>query len=101
MAQQSNPLTTYQALSAHLYSEIGSEAVILDLQSGIYYGLNETSNQIWLWLQKPRTLLELSKLLLDEYDVPLEEALRDLQSLLQEMIDTGLIEIVKERAVSP
>lgn len=97
MTSHPHPLTTYQASSAHLYSEIGSEAVILDLQSGTYYGLNETGNQIWHWLQKPKTFSELSKLVLDEYDVPLEEALRDIQSLLQEMVNTGLIEIINER----
>lgn len=94
----SHPLTVYQASSAHLYSEIGSESVILDLQSGTYYGLNETGNQIWQWLQKPKTFSELSKLILDEYDVPIEEAIGDLQNLLQEMVGAGLIEIVNEEA---
>ena len=92
-----NPLTRYKASSNHLYSEIGSEAVILDLQSGVYYGLNETGNQIWHWLQTSKTRSELYKLLLDEYDVPLEKATSDLQSLLQEMVNTGLIEIVNEK----
>lgn len=90
--------TVYQASSVHLYSEIDSEAVILDLESGTYYSLNETGNQIWQWLQKPKTFSELSKLILDEYDVPPEEALRDLQNLLQEMVNTGLIEIVNAEA---
>ena len=98
MTSYSNPLTVYQASSVHLYSEIGSESVILDLQSGTYYGLNETGNQIWQWLQKPKTFSELYKLVLDEYDVPLEEAIRDIQNLLQEMVNTGLIEIVNEEA---
>ena len=98
MTSYSYPLTVYQASSVHLYSEIGSEAVILDLQSGTYYGLNETGNQIWQWLQKPKTFSELYKLVLDEYDVPLEEAIRDIQNLLQEMVNTGLIEIVNEEA---
>lgn len=98
MNSHPHPLTSYRASLVHLYSEIGSEAVILDLQSGTYYGLNETGNQIWQWLQKPKTFSELYKLILDEYDVPIEEALKDLESLLQEMVDTGLIEIVSEEA---
>ena len=100
MNSQPHPLTVYRASSVHLYSEIGSEAVILDLQSGTYYGLNETGNQIWQWLQKPKTFSELYKLVLDEYDVPHKEALEDLQQLLQEMLGTGLIEIVNEEALS-
>lgn len=98
MNSHPHPLTIYQASSVHLYSEIGSDAVILDLHSGTYYGLNETGNQIWQWLQKPKTFSELYKLVLDEYDVPLEEAIEDLRQLLQEMVSTGLIEIVNEEA---
>lgn len=98
MNSHPHPLTSYRASSVHLSSEVGSEAVILDVQSGTYYGLNETGNQIWQWLQQPKTFSELYKLILDEYDVPLEEALKDLESLLQEMVDTGLIEIVNEEA---
>lgn len=92
-----NSLTTYKASSKHLYSEIDSEAVILDFKSGVYYGLNETGNQIWDWLQTPKTQSELLKLLVDEYDVTLSEATIDLQSLLEEMIGKGLIEIVDEQ----
>ena len=91
-----NPLTTYQTSPNHLYSEIGSEAVILDLQSGVYYGLNDTGNQIWHWLSTPKTMSQLHKLLLDEYDVPVEEAISDLQILLEEMVNTGLIEIINK-----
>ena len=92
-----NPLTTYIASSESLYSEIDSEAVILDIQSGIYYGLNDTGNQIWYWLQTPKTSSELLDLLLEEYDVILEQATDDLQNLLQEMVNTGLIKTVNEQ----
>jgi Coenzyme PQQ synthesis protein D (PqqD) len=89
-----NSTKVYKASSNHIYSEIGAEAVILDLTLGIYYGLNETGAQIWQWIQEPKTLSELSQLLLDEYDVNREEALEDINNLLQQMIDTGLIEII-------
>lgn len=89
--------TTYLASSEHLYSEIASEAVILDLKSGVYFGLNDTGNQVWHWLQTPKTSSELLKLLLDEYDVTLEEATADLQNLLLEMVNNGLVKTVNEQ----
>lgn len=94
-----NSLTTYQASTKYLYSEIDSEAVILDINSGTYYGLNDVSNQIWQWLQTPASQDKLLGLLLEEYDVSSEEASADLERLLREMVSTGLIEVVNEKAV--
>jgi hypothetical protein len=84
---------TYQASSEQLHSEIGSEAVILDLKSGVYYGLNETGNQIWQWLQQPKTESEIIDLVLAEYDVTPEQGASDVKALLQEMSEAGIIEI--------
>lgn len=92
-------MKVYQASTKHLYSEIDSEAVILDVDSGTYFGLNEVSNQLWQWMQNPASHGELLQLLLAEYDVTESEANTDLDSFLKEMLDSGLIEIVNEEAV--
>jgi hypothetical protein len=86
---------SYQVSSEQLHSEIGSEAVILDLKSGVYYGLNDTGNQIWQWLQQPKTESEIIDLVLTEYDVTPEQADRDVRALLQEMIGAGIIKIAE------
>lgn len=92
-------MKVYRASTKHLYSEIDSEAVILDINSGTYFGLNEVSNQIWQWLQNPTAEQKLLELLLAEYDVTESEANTDLQKFLQEMLNNNLIEIVNEEAV--
>lgn len=89
-------MASYKASTNYLYSEIDSEAVILDINSGTYYGLNEVSNRIWQWLQSPTSQSKLLKLLLDEYEVTEEDASQDLQNLLQDMLNNGLIEVVNE-----
>ncbi len=94
-----NSLTTYQASTKYLYSEIDSEAVILDINSGTYYGLNDVSNRVWQWLQTPCSQKDLVESLLEEYDVSLEKASADLDRLLQKMVSTGLVEVVNEAAV--
>lgn len=93
-----NLLTVYKVSPNHIHSVIDRDAVILNLQSGVYYGLNDTGNQIWQWLETPKTLCELNKLLLDEYEVSLEVAIADLQHVLQQMLDNGLIEAVTQEA---
>ncbi|MEO1671819.1 MAG: PqqD family protein [Cyanobacteria bacterium J06631_2] len=86
----------YKASTKYLYSEIDSEAVILDINTGTYFGLNEVSNRIWQLLQSPASESEIVAQILIEYDVTQAEAEKDLRGLLQEMLSTGLIEVVNE-----
>ena len=88
--------TLYRASTKHLYSQIDAEAVILDVNSGTYYGLNEVSNRVWQLLQEPISEDRLLELLLQEYEVTPEEAKADLQTLLQDLSGNGLIEVVNE-----
>ncbi|GAB4523035.1 MAG: hypothetical protein Tsb0014_00150 [Pleurocapsa sp.] len=88
-----------QASSNHLYSEIGEEAVILDINSGVYYGLNEVGVDIWNWLQEPKTATDILHLLLEEYEVTREQAEQDINEILQEMSSVGLINVVEKETV--
>ncbi|MEL6502067.1 MAG: PqqD family protein [Cyanobacteria bacterium J06635_13] len=89
-------MTVYKASTNYLYSEIDSEAVILDVNSGTYFGLNEVSNRIWQLLQTPTSKSAIIGQILAEYDVSPEEAEKDLHNLLEEMLSTGLVEKVNE-----
>lgn len=87
-----NQSTTYKVSSNHLYSEVADEAVILDVESGVYYGLDSVGVDIWRWLQKPQTEDQLLDLVLEEYEVTPEQAEQDLQSILKEMLNAGLLD---------
>lgn len=93
-------MTLYKASSKYLYSEIDSEAVILDVNSGTYFGLNEVSNRIWQLLQTPTALDNLVAQIMEEYEVAPEQATADVQNLLDNMLNAGLIEVVHE-SVAP
>lgn len=90
-------MTVYKASSKYLYSEIDSEAVILDVNSGTYFGLNEVSNRIWQLLQTPTDSEQLIAQILEEYEVTPEEVREDVQSLLGDMLNAGLVEVVNDR----
>ena len=85
----------YQVSPNHLYSEVSEDAVILDINTGVYYGLNSVGVDIWQWLQQPQTEAEILSLVLEEYDVSPEEAHKDIQSMLKEMLETGLVKTVE------
>lgn len=76
--------------------DLGGEAVILHLTSGIYYGLVAVGARIWELLQKPRTLNEIRDVLVTEYEVEPDRCEQDLRALFQEMSAQGLIQIERE-----
>ena len=80
-------------------SELSGEAVILDLKSGVYYGLNEVGASIWTLLQQPKTVGEIQKAILEEYAVEPEQCDRDIHALLQDLAAQGLIEVQNEALV--
>jgi hypothetical protein len=79
-------------------SDLGGEAVILDLKSGVYYGLNDVGTRIWHLIQEPKTLNEIQDAILEEYEVEPNCCAEELLTLLQELLAVGLIEVSDETA---
>lgn len=73
-------------------ADLGGEAVVLDTQSGRYYGLNELGARIFEIARKPRTIDQIVHALLQEYEVEADTLKADLLSFLREMEERHLIE---------
>ncbi len=84
------------AVPEQISADLGEEAVILHLKSGVYYGLNEVGEKIWTLIQEPKTFPEIKAALLAEYDVEPEQCEQDLKALLQDLVKQELIEIKNE-----
>ena len=74
-------------------SELAGESVILNVKTGLYYGLNQVGASIWAQIQSPKTFQELCDALVTEYDVTPENCAADIRELLQDMISAELIQI--------
>lgn len=74
-------------------SNLGDEAVILDPNSGAYYGLNDVGSYIWNLIQQPKMVNEIREAILQEYDVNPEDCDRDLMALLQQLQAQRLIQV--------
>ncbi|RQG90975.1 PqqD family protein [Natrarchaeobius chitinivorans] len=85
------------ATDDHLATTIDGEAVILHLESGQYYGLNGVASSLWDSLQQPRTVAQLREYVSDEYDVSPEECTGDIDSILADFSEAGLVEIEPDR----
>jgi len=68
------------------------ETVLLDLSSGRYYTLNRLGSVIWEHCTGHTTVLDIHTVLCDRYDVAPERALDDLVTLVNELIQEGLLQ---------
>jgi hypothetical protein len=81
------------AAKEQISSDLGGEAVILNLKTGVYHGLDAVGARIWNLLQEPRNVNDIRDALLNEYEVEPDRCERDLLALLQQLADSGLIEV--------
>ena len=79
-------------------SDLGEEAIILNLKSGTYHGLNEVAVQIWNIIQQPKSVKEVRTRILEEYEVDTQQCDRDLKALLKELTEAGLIDIAPQHS---
>jgi Coenzyme PQQ synthesis protein D (PqqD) len=84
------------ATKDQIFSELQGEAVILDINSGVYYGLNQVGASIWNLIQDPKTVKEIRDALLAEYEVDSKACETDILLLLEDLVTKGLIEIRHE-----
>ena len=76
-----------------LFRDLDGEAVLLELDSGRYFGLNETGTRIWHLLQEHGSLEPTLRAMLDEYDVAEDCLRRELLSFVETLSSRRLLEV--------
>jgi hypothetical protein len=69
-----------------LYRDLDGQAVILDLSSGVYFGLNEVGTRIWMLMSEGRDVDDIAQILSREYEADrsaIEQDVRDLTDALR------------------
>lgn len=74
-------------------SDLAGEAVILSLQTGMYYGLNPVGARIWTLLGTPMRVGDIRDTIVTQYDVEVGRCERDIFDVLHQLAAEGLIEI--------
>jgi len=74
-------------------SEVDGEAVLLDLASGDYFGLNRVATVVWEVLAEPRALDAIAAALTQRYDVDRAKASEDTARMLVRMRERGLVRV--------
>jgi len=77
---------------------MAGETVVLDMKSGMYYGMGAVAALIWSILDEPRSLEEIQAAVLAEYDIDQESCERDVAAFVDALKSAGLVEVVHENA---
>lgn len=85
--------TTVRRNPRVLARELGGEAVLLDLDRGTYFGLNEVGSRTWALLGDHPRLGEVAERLLVEYEVSADRLWPDLEALVAELARHGLVDV--------
>ena len=79
-----------------LSSDMGNETILLDIKSGIYYGLNSVGARIWNFIQEPKKVVEIRDAIVAKYQIESNRCESDILTLLEELAAEGLIEVQDE-----
>lgn len=81
----------FEVSEAVVSAELGGEGVLLDIATGLYYGLDETGSQIWRLVREGLGTSDICDRLFSEYDVDRERLRTDITGFLDQLEQNGLI----------
>ena len=76
-----------------LFQEVAGEAVLLNLTSERYFGLDPVGTHIWDLINSNLTLQQVHQSLCDTYDASPAKLQEDLLALVAELAEAGLITV--------
>jgi len=76
-----------------MYRTLDDEAVLLNVQSGLYYGINQVGARFWELVGEQGNMGAIYRAMLQEFDVTAEQLWQDLERLVEALRAEGLVEI--------
>jgi len=76
-----------------LFRQLDDEAVLLDLKSGTYFGLNDLGARIWQLILEHGSLSRVRDVLVQEYATDGSVIERDLLELGRQLIERRLVDV--------
>jgi hypothetical protein len=71
--------------------ELSGEMVLLDLESGVYYGLDEVGTRAWQLLLEGKSVAEVCGVMSEEYDVAKNVLFEDVARLVADLRDRNIV----------
>lgn len=76
-----------------LFQELQGETVLLNLNSGVYFGLDPVGTRMWRLIVEKEQLAEVARSIVAEFDVSEEQCAADLLALVTKLESRGLVTV--------
>jgi hypothetical protein len=83
--------TVYTVSPSVVFRQMDDGAVLLDLESGVYFGLDEIGTRVWSLLLERGTTGAVCAAMSDEFDVEPDVLAADVRRLVEELRQGGLV----------
>lgn len=71
--------------------ELDDNQVMMHLEKGKYFGLDPVAKRIWELIEEPKSIEEITAILLEEFAVSTEQCNEEVQSFLDKAIEFDII----------
>ncbi|MGI9222758.1 MAG: PqqD family protein [Woeseiaceae bacterium] len=71
---------------------VGDETILMDLSTGIYFGLDGVGQRIWETIGEGRNLADVAAIIAAEYEVDEHRAKDDAIEFIGELVERGLLQ---------
>lgn len=92
----SNPIqldSIVQRLPGTIYTEVGSDLVILSMENNSYYATRIVGNRIWELMVDPIRVDQICDALMQEFDVSLTKCEQETLAFLRQLVEKNLIRV--------
>jgi hypothetical protein len=84
--------------SGVVYRNFASETVVLNLDTGLYHGLNPTAGRMLETIERVGVVGEAAQVLAEEYGRPLPDVQRDLAKFCEALVERHLLIVEREQS---
>jgi hypothetical protein len=86
--------TTVKQSDKILVQNLDEDTVMANIDSGYYFGVNQTSKRIWELVASPITIADVCTSLQEEYDVDAATCEADVLAIVKELAREGLVQVM-------
>jgi hypothetical protein len=78
------------------WRELGGDVVILNVETGLYFGLDGSGGQMWRELVEHGSVEKAFEALKQQFDVAPDELRHDLDDLVKRLVEKGLVQFAAQ-----
>ena len=91
--KKSSILTRVEISDGVIWRDLGGDVVILNVETGVYFGLDGSGGQIWRELVEHGSLEKTFESLKRQFDIKPDELRHDLDDLVDQLVKKGLVRL--------